>query len=131
MSTDHAVVVRSVGGTRLIEYLDALKEIINPSDITDAGPRGPQYFAFFLADQHATTKLIDAGSIEINGRLLVIEPFIANIKTITLRNVPPQICDSEIMAHLNSLGKVINPLEKIPYHGMPPEWAHLCSFSRK
>jgi len=131
VQTINAVVVRSSKGAQLLDYLNALKSIISPSDILEAGSRGPQFFAFFLKDENVMTRLIEKKTIEVNGASLQIEPFIANIKTITFKPVPPHICDAELMAHLNSKGKVIKQIEKVTYGYFPAEWSHVFSFTRR
>ncbi len=75
--------------------------------------------------------LLTLGSIELKGESLQIEPFIANIKTITLKGVPPHLSEKEVMIPLSGLGKVIRPLEKITYTNLPKEFSHVFSFSRK
>jgi hypothetical protein len=127
----NAIVVRSSKGAQLIDYLNELKKIVPPSDILEAGTRGPQFFAFFLKNVAAMEDLLNKGSIEVNGEALQIEPFLANIKTITLKGVPPHLTEAEIMAPIKNLGKVIKPLEKIKYNNLPKEFAHVFSFSRK
>jgi hypothetical protein len=73
----NAIIVHSSKGAQLIDYLNELKKIIPPSDIIEAGTRGPQFFAFFLKNLAAMEDLLTKGSIEVNGESLQIEPFLA------------------------------------------------------
>ena len=47
-SQEFGIVIPSVPGLRLLDYLESLKSIVPPSCITDAGPMGARAWAFFF-----------------------------------------------------------------------------------
>ena len=133
VSTENAIVMKSSKDSVLLDYLMAIGNIISPTDVLEAGSKGAYYYVFFLKTKEATEKLINKGIVDVKDIGIQIQPFIANVKTITLKGAPPHLCNSEmrLMPYLNPLGRVVKSMEKVAYGNFPAEWAHVMSFTRK
>lgn len=130
---DQAVVLDSKEGITLIQYSEAIGNIIEPSNIIFISRISQGRVCIYLKTQQLVNKLVEeTKEIKINTTCISIRPLVTKAKKVTLSNVCPVIPHSVIETKLNEYD--VTPQSNILFMkaGLnDPKYSHIRSFRRQ
>lgn len=128
----NGIVLKSIKGATLDDYLEEVTHFIDLDSIIDAGSMGPAKYAVFFNNEDALIKVIEQNAIVIKGQAIPVEPYIPNQKRIVLTGCPPFLPDEPIKQMLNASGlSVVGKIKKIKLQRVQDKFKHINSFNRE
>lgn len=130
---DQAIVINSIDGIKQIQYIIALGNITDPSNIISASRISNNRFCIFLKNKQTVEDLItNHPAIYIDNLKLPIRKLINPSKRIILSNVYPAIANDIITEALEKLDiKVTSPITTLKAGFHLDKFAHITSFRRQ
>lgn len=130
---NQAIVLNSLDGIKQIQYIIALNQITEASNIISASRISNNRFCIFLKSQQIVDDLINNHSaIFIDNIRVPIRKLINPSKRIILSNVYPAISNNIITDALVNLGvKITSPITALKAGFQLDKFAHITSFRRQ
>jgi hypothetical protein len=130
---NQAIVLNSLDGIKQIQYIIALNQITEASNIISASRISNNRFCIFLKSQQIVDDLINNHSaIFIDNIRVLIRKLINPSKRIILSNVYPAISNNIITdVHMNLGVKITSPITALKAGFQLDKFAHITSFRRQ
>lgn len=130
---EQAIIIDSVDGAPISEYIAAIGEIIPPSDIRFVSRISNNRVCIYLATSERANQLVEnKTTIKISNQILEVKPLISKLKRIIISNVCPVIPHVVIEESLKNLRiKPESPITFLRAGLSEPGYAHILSFRRQ
>ncbi|KAL4703456.1 hypothetical protein ACJJTC_010776 [Scirpophaga incertulas] len=130
---DQAIVLDSIDGITLREYLLSLSSIIPATSIRFISRISNARICIYLDSKKSADKLIEENKkITVKNHILEIKPLISRNKRIVLSNVCPVIPNHVIEKKFEELNiKIMSPLTFMKIGVTDPGFSHILSFRRQ
>lgn len=126
-----AIILDSIEGLTIDDYVDGLEELINVNEIRFLSKIANSRVCVYLTGL-STVENIENKSITVKNHTLIIRPYISRNKRVVISNVSPTIPHEDIIRALNVRG--ITPVSTMTYiraGTVKPGRSHIMSFRRQ
>lgn len=130
---DQAIVIDSINGIMLRDYILSLSTVIKPSSIRFISRIANSRICVYLDSKQSADELVDVvKKLKVKDNLLEIRPLITRNKRIVLSNVCPVIPHEVIEEKFNEINiKILSPITYMRV-GIPDSgFSHIMSFRRQ
>jgi hypothetical protein len=132
-SKEQAIVMDSIDGVQLNEYIFAISKLVNPSDIKFASKMSMNRVCLYLSNKELVNSLIGKHrSINIGNATVSIRPLITKYTRVVLSNVCPVIPHHVIETKLRKLNiRLASSITFLRVGISQPGFSHILSFRRQ
>lgn len=131
-SKDQAIIIQSVEGVTIAQYLNAVASIVGPKNVLFASRMSLGRVAFYFKTIRQVDEIIlNHGGIVIGDQFLSARRMITRAERLVLSNVCPSIPHEVLVSQLSKIVKVVSPINFISLGVKENGLDHVLSFRRQ
>ena len=128
---DQAIVIDSIEGASIDEYVDVLEKLINVNDVKSISKIFGGRVCIYLSNKSIADQVCDS-IIKIKNNALCIKPLIGKNKRVVVSNVQSHIPNNTVIEALNNQGiTIVSQMYNIKASLSKPGRTHIQSFRRQ
>lgn len=130
---DQAIIIDSIDGIMLRDYLIALSTVTKPTSIRFISRIANSRVCVYMDTKQTADELVDViKKVKVKDNILEIRPLITRNKRIVLSNVCPIIPHEVIIEKFNEINiKILSPITFMRVGISEPGFTHIMSFRRQ
>lgn len=131
-SKEQAIIIQSVDGITIAQYLSAVAKIVGPKNIIFASRMSLGRVAFyFQSKKQVDNFILDHGGVVIGDQFLPARRMATRAERLVLSNVCPSIPHEVLVEQLSKFVKVVSPINFIALGVKENGLEHVLSFRRQ
>lgn len=130
---DQAIVMNSVNGIKIRDYIRDIGTKIGPKNVDSASRISNDRVCIYLTSKQLVDELLQQWkTIEIQNNIIEIRRLVSPTKKLILSNVHPCVHDKDIETALENCGiRTVSSIRFIKAGMQDPEYSHIKSFRRQ